>query len=55
MGILNGQVVELKFFLNLAQELLIGFEQANRDKSFFVFELFADVRNLQFATRTPWA
>ena len=45
MGILDGQVVEAKFFLNFAQQLLVGFEQANPDKSVFVFELFADVRN----------
>ena len=46
MGILDGQVVEAKFFLNLAQQLLVGLVQANPDKSVFVFELFADVRNL---------
>jgi hypothetical protein len=45
MGIFNGQVVEAKFFLNFAQRLLVGFEQANPDKSVFVFELFANVRN----------
>ena len=45
MGVLNGQVVEAKFFLNLAQQLLVRFEQANPAKSVFVFELFADVRN----------
>ena len=46
VGILNGQVVEAKFFLNLAQQLLVRLVQANPDKSVFVFELFADVRNL---------
>jgi hypothetical protein len=51
----NGQVVKAKSFLNLAQQLLIGFEQANPDKSVFVFELFADVAISTFATRTPWA
>ena len=45
MGILDGQVVKAKFFLNFAQQLLVRFEQANPDKSVFVFELFADVRN----------
>ena len=45
MGILNGQVVEAEFFLNFAQQILVGFEQADPDKSVFVFELFADVRN----------
>jgi hypothetical protein len=46
VGILNGQVVEAKFFLNLAQQLLVRLVQANPDKSVFVFELFADVSNL---------
>ena len=45
MGILNGQVVEAKFLLDFAQQLLVGLEQADPDKSVFVFELFADVRN----------
>ena len=46
VGVLDGQVVEAKFFLNLAQQLLVRLVQANPDKSVFVFELFADVRNL---------
>jgi hypothetical protein len=46
MGILDGQVVEAKFFLNLAQQLLVRLVQANPDESVFVFDLFADVRNL---------
>ena len=46
VGILNGQVVEAKFFLNLAQQLLVRLVQANPNKSVFMFELFADVRNL---------
>ena len=46
MGILDGEVVEAKLFLNLAQQLLIGFEQANPDKSVLVFELFAYVHDL---------
>ena len=52
MGILNGQVVEAEFFLDFAQQRLVGFEQANPDESVFVFELFAITT---FATRTPWA
>ena len=46
VSILNGQVVEAKFFLNLAQQLLVRLVQANPDKSVFMFKLFADVRNL---------
>ena len=45
MGVFNGQVVEAEFFLDFAQQLLVRFEQTNPDKSVFVFELFADVRN----------
>ena len=45
MGILNGQIVEAEFLLDFAQQLLVRFEQADPDKSLFVFELFADVRN----------
>jgi hypothetical protein len=45
MGILNGQVVEAEFLLDFAQQLLVGFEQADPDESVFVFELFADVRD----------
>jgi hypothetical protein len=46
VGILNGQVVEAEFFLNLSQQLVVRFEKANPDKSIFVFKLFADVRDL---------
>ena len=45
MRILNGQVVEAEFFLDFAQQLLVRFKQTDPDKSIFVFELFADVRN----------
>ncbi|HEY5778861.1 MAG TPA: hypothetical protein VIT00_08990, partial [Terrimicrobiaceae bacterium] len=46
MGILDGQVVEAQFFLNLAQQLLFRLVQANPDESIFVFDLFAEVRDL---------
>ena len=37
---------EAKFFLNLPQQILVRLVQPNPYKSVFVFELFADVRNL---------
>jgi hypothetical protein len=46
VSIFDGQVVEAKFFLNLAQQLLVRLVQANPDESVLVFDLFADVRNL---------
>src|SRR6267142_3095212 len=46
VGILDGQIVEAQFFLNLAQQLLVRLVQANPDKSVFAFDLLAEVRNL---------
>ena len=45
MGIFDGEIVQPKFFLNLAQQLLIGFKQPHPHKSVLVFELFAYVCN----------
>jgi hypothetical protein len=45
-GILDSEIVQAKFFLNLAKQLLVRLIQSNPDKSVLVFELFADVRNL---------
>ena len=46
VSVLDGQVVEAKFFLNLAQQLLVRLVKANPDKSVFVFKLFTYVRDL---------
>jgi hypothetical protein len=55
MGIFDGEIVQPKFFLNLAQQLLIGFKQPHPHKSVFVFELSLMSAIATFATRTPWA
>src|SRR6476619_7377495 len=53
MRILDGQVVKAKFLLDFAQQLLIGFEQADPDKPVLMLELFADVRDLDVCHSDP--